>query len=284
MNISEITRRDIIDFLLLREIPFFGRLDLVTFLKRIWNLKSMDSTDSRYSNAEGDIWQHMINNDDWNFEYLLCTYLELLTCEEKIFLSFLQQTLHPLVITDKRIIAESVKVYNSKLAPDGYRFEIGSYVSDRPIYNAKRIEAKNFSPNERIYEVVLSFAGENRNYVERVAEFLKSHEVNLFYDVFEEVTLWGKDLAEHLEKVYGGNARYCVMFISKFFAEKMWPTQERRIAFAKAIEEKEEYILPARFDQTKIPGLRSSIGYIDISNKEPEELGSLILSKLGRVQ
>jgi len=92
----------------------------------------------------------------------------------------------------------------------------------------------------------------------------------------------GKDLNEHLHKVYSGSARYCVMFISKHYAEKVWPTHERRSAFEKAIEAKEEYILPARFDDTEIPGLRKTVKYVDLRTKKPEELAKLIMQKLGR--
>ncbi len=52
------------------------------------------------------------------------------------------------------------------------------------------------------YDIVLSFAGEDRNYVEKVAEHLDQHGVVVFYDKYEEVTLWGKDLAEHFESIY----------------------------------------------------------------------------------
>jgi len=284
MNISEVTRRDILDYLLLREDPFFGRLDLISFLKRIWDLSSIPSTDSRYTTAEGDIWQHMINNNDWEYEYLLITYLDLLKCDDDIFISFLQQSIHPLVLKSKAILEESVKEFNGKLAFDGYRFEIDTYLSDRPVYIAKRINAYELAEINNAYEVVLSFAGEDRNYVEKVADFLKSHDVKLFYDKFEEVTLWGKDLTEHLDKVYRGNARYCIMFISKHYADKVWTNLERRSAFAKAIEEKDEYILPVRFDMTEIPGLRPTIGYIEISSISPSKLGELILKKLGRIQ
>jgi hypothetical protein len=134
------------------------------------------------------------------------------------------------------------------------------------------------------YEVVLSFAGEDRKYVDRVAEILRTNGVSLFYDDYEEATLWGKDLNEHLHKVYSGSARYCVMFISKHYAEKVWPTLERRSAFEKAVEAKDEYILPARFDDTEIPGLRKTVKYVDLRTKTPEELATLTLKKLGRPQ
>jgi hypothetical protein len=71
-RISEITRSDMVDALLLDESEMFhGRLDLISFLRRIWPLNSMPSTDTRFNNAEGDICQHMVNNCDWTSAELL---------------------------------------------------------------------------------------------------------------------------------------------------------------------------------------------------------------------
>jgi hypothetical protein len=66
-----------VDYLLFREEPFHGSLDMMSFLKRVWDLSQMLSTDSRFSNAEGDIWQHIVNNDDWSLSYLPNDYLAL---------------------------------------------------------------------------------------------------------------------------------------------------------------------------------------------------------------
>ena len=46
------------------------------------------------------------------------------------------------------------------------------------------------------YQVSLSFAGEQRSYVEQVAKHLKKLGVAVFYDGFETVNLWGKGGAE----------------------------------------------------------------------------------------
>jgi hypothetical protein len=74
------------------------------------------------------------------------------------------------------------------------------------------------------------------------------------------------------------------MFISKDYAEKVWTTHERRSAFAKAVAEKKEYVLPARFDDTVIPGLNSDVHYVSLQNKPPVQLAELILQKLGRLR
>ncbi|MBL8879210.1 MAG: TIR domain-containing protein [Phycisphaerales bacterium] len=131
------------------------------------------------------------------------------------------------------------------------------------------------------YEVVLSFAGENRPYVSSVAAHLRSKAVDVFYDADEEATLWGKNLVDHLDAVYQ-NARFCVMFISKFYAEKMWTNHERKSALARAVSQRSEYILPVRFDDTPIPGLPHTVGLVYAARVSEARLAELVLAKLGR--
>jgi len=52
------------------------------------------------------------------------------------------------------------------------------------------------------YDIALSFAGEDRSYVRAVTESLQSQNVKVFYDEYEKVDMWGKDLYEHLHDVY----------------------------------------------------------------------------------
>lgn len=130
------------------------------------------------------------------------------------------------------------------------------------------------------YDVALSFAGENREYVEDVAEHLRAAGVRIFYDRYKEVELWGKDLYAHLDEIYRRRARYCVMFISEAYARKAWTNHERESVQARAFQDNEEYILPARFDDTEIPGVRPTTGYVDLRAKSPAELAGLIVGKL----
>jgi len=50
------------------------------------------------------------------------------------------------------------------------------------------------SKNDFEYDVCLSFAGEQRDYIEKVAQDLTSRGVRVFFDDYERVKLWGKDL------------------------------------------------------------------------------------------
>lgn len=131
------------------------------------------------------------------------------------------------------------------------------------------------------YDVALSFAGEDREYVDRLATILRENDVKVFYDKFEEVDLWGKDLGIHFDYVYRQQSKYFIPFISEHYEKKIWTNYEVRNAISRAIENKEEYILPVRFDSTELPGIRSSIGYLDLRNMQPEELASKVLKKIG---
>lgn len=135
---------------------------------------------------------------------------------------------------------------------------------------------------EETFDVCLSFAGEQRDYVERIAVALKDAGLKVFYDQDEDVaaSLWGRDLGEALDYVYRQGSRFCVMFISADYAAKAWTNHERRSALARAIEH-DEYVLPARFDDTELPGLRPTVGYLDLREIAPATLVEFVLRKFG---
>jgi len=134
--------------------------------------------------------------------------------------------------------------------------------------------------NEQQFQIALSFSGEDRAYVARVASALESAGVLVFYDAFEEANLWGKNLYDYLTDLYSTKALQTVMFISQHYAKKMWPTLERQSMQARALRDREEYILPVRFDDTEVPGLLPTIGYLSVENRTPESLAQAIIQKL----
>jgi hypothetical protein len=136
-------------------------------------------------------------------------------------------------------------------------------------------------PHEFEYDVCLSFAREDRTYVRQVAKILRERGVRVFFDEYLKAELWGKDLYTHLDDVYQNAALYCVLFISRHYARRVWTNHERASAQARALTEHAEYILPARFDSTRVAGLRPTVGYVDLSNTSCEELADLISKKLG---
>ena len=131
------------------------------------------------------------------------------------------------------------------------------------------------------YDVGLSFAGEQRDYVRRVAEDLQYRGLRVFYDENEEDHLWGKNLLDYLSELYLKRCRYCIIFASAEYAAKMWPNLERQSAQARDITAAGEYILPVRFDDTEIPGLLPTVYYQDARKKSPEKIAGLFAQRIG---
>ncbi|MBA4047046.1 MAG: hypothetical protein C0476_00735 [Sphingomonas sp.] len=134
---------------------------------------------------------------------------------------------------------------------------------------------------ERRFQVALSFAGEQREYVREVAKFLSAKHIAVFYDEFETNTLWGKDGAEHFHHVYSQDTQYVVMFISEEYVAKAWTRHERRAAISRQMKDAGEYILPVRFDNSDVPGLSDALQYLHADSYTPAALASEIAKKVG---
>ena len=136
---------------------------------------------------------------------------------------------------------------------------------------------------EPIYDVAFSFAGEDRQVARDLATRLLAKNYRVFYDEFYQADLWGADLAERLEAVYGEQSRYCVIVVSENYAAKIWTRHEFRSAMAAALfgGDRDAYILPLRLDMAKLPGLRATIGYLDLANFDLEDVAKLLMQKLG---
>jgi hypothetical protein len=141
-------------------------------------------------------------------------------------------------------------------------------------------EVNSVEKTEYKYDVAFSFAGEDRQYVDRVANILKKESVKVFYDFFETIELWGKDLSVQLNYVYKKASRYFIPFISKHYKEKIWTKYELRSALQRVMTQSEGYLLPVRFDDTEIEGINANIAYIDLRNHDEESFADIILAKL----
>jgi len=139
------------------------------------------------------------------------------------------------------------------------------------------------SPGGRMrwrWDVALSFAGAQRDYVKQVAQALQARGLRCFFDADEEIGLWGRYLAEELPTIYGEQAAAVVVFVSVEYATRDWTRLERRAALARAVRERREYVLPARFDDTALPGLVPDIVAVDLRGRTPDQFADLIAAKL----
>jgi hypothetical protein len=132
----------------------------------------------------------------------------------------------------------------------------------------------------RRWDVALSFAGEQRDYVGQVARALKARGVRCFYDADEQVRLWGTHLAEELPRIYARQAAAVVVFVSADYAAGDWTRLERRAALARAVIQAGVYVLPARFDDSELPGLLPDVVAVDLRRYTPGQFADLVAAKL----
>jgi hypothetical protein len=147
---------------------------------------------------------------------------------------------------------------------------------------AKTEAVPSSRPQEVQYDLAISFASEDRPIVQSYAEAIKAQGLNIFYADFEEVDLWGTNLYDTFDTIYRLKAHYCVIFLSRHYAIKVWTNHERRSAQARALMENREYILPVKLDDTEIPGIIPTICYLDYEKTGHEGLVKATLEKISR--
>ena len=142
-DITEVTRRAIIDHLIASKVNWSGRLNEDEFLSRIMDLNSMKSTDSRFTNAAGDIHQHRVRNYDWDDDWVFYdSRTNILWAKDQIFLMFLCETIHPVVRNDPDEVEELLNIYNLYLKQDGWMILEEKKISGRPVFTAQKIDQK----------------------------------------------------------------------------------------------------------------------------------------------
>lgn len=146
-KITGVTRRDIFDLFkkgitednwLTRETiyyPYYGRFEVVDFLKRLYNLADWESQDSRVDNAEEEITMHTYNGDypdDWIFED---ERFQLFDGEDNILLNFICEVFHPEVRDENGAWERYLEKINTLLNEDGYEIVATSKLSGRDVFS-----------------------------------------------------------------------------------------------------------------------------------------------------
>ncbi|MEH3107749.1 MAG: abortive infection family protein [Sphingomonas fennica] len=133
------TRRNIIDGLRIDQVAWCGKLDDVDFLARLYSLDALPSYDSRYKDAAGDIYQHRVNNFDWDDDWVYDdARFGLASGPDEVFLRFLCETVHPVVRPDKDEAIRLVAQYNDQLRQDGWELVEEERIAGRPRFVPRR--------------------------------------------------------------------------------------------------------------------------------------------------
>lgn len=105
------------------------------FLSRLYNLSALPSEDSRFKDAAGDIWQHRVNNFDWDADWVFYdSRFNLINGDDETFLAFLCETIHPVVRPDPTEAERICQLYNQYLQNDGFQIVEKTRLSGKPVF------------------------------------------------------------------------------------------------------------------------------------------------------
>ena len=139
-QITEVTRRNISDSLVMNGINWAGRFEEQQFLARIFDLSKLPSTDGRYSTAAEDIWKHRVMNSDWADDWVFYdSRFNLIGAPDEEFLRFLCEMLHPAVQSDAEKVQKILELLNEHLGKDGWKLQEQMQISGRAVFAAARV-------------------------------------------------------------------------------------------------------------------------------------------------
>ena len=147
MAIRELARQFIIEDLITIGCVS-GQMSVSEFVWKVYpKINEMPTIDHRFGmkTAIDDIYFHMDNNNDWEYERLFFNYLDLLNIAEQDFIFFLEQYVHPSIRrfdidkeTYERLPFENkrcVEVINKYLSGEGYILQPTDEIAGLPIYS-----------------------------------------------------------------------------------------------------------------------------------------------------
>ena len=145
-GISRSTRQKILDGLMIEKVNWSGTLGDVDFLGRLYDLTALPSDDSRFPDAAGDIWQHRINNEDWDDDWVYSDKrFKLLDGSSDAFLQFLCQTVNPVVRPDRNEALKLVSHFNDQLRREDWLLVEEEKIAGRPKFVASRVNVTDRS-------------------------------------------------------------------------------------------------------------------------------------------
>ena len=124
----------------------WGQADEVGMLDRIWNLHLLASEDPRFEDAYEDAVQHLINNSDWDDEYVFISRFGLLKASDEVFFKFLNEVVSTKVRRSKDEILHYVEAINLMLEDEHLCYILVGEDNGLPIYEICKQTATEVRP------------------------------------------------------------------------------------------------------------------------------------------
>jgi hypothetical protein len=114
------------------------------------------------------------------------------------------------------------------------------------------------------FDVLLSFAGPEREYAQAIFDIATANGLHVFFDEAYQHEMWGQNLVEYLDHTYLERGMYVLILISAAYKERAYTRVERRAAFDRMIESAGAYVLPVRVDDMWLEGLPKATAHLDL--------------------
>jgi hypothetical protein len=283
-GVSEVTRRNILDYLRVTATPMAGRLHEVEFLSRLYALDRLPSTDHRFKNAAEDIWQHRINNQDWGDYWVFSdNRFDLMHCSTEEFLRFLCELLHP-VVRDADAVPPLIHAFNESLRADGFKLVETRRISGRPVYTCQQSTAGNaVLPSQQrengdaasasppvAPDVFVSYSHKDSAWVRgTLVPRLRGWGLNVSID--HETFRPGRSLVSEIQ--FGiGAARHVLFVVTGAFSRSEWTRRELQEALGQDPALLRSKCIPLVLESSPVPDELRHVVWCDLSADREDEL------------
>ena len=127
-----------------------------------------------------------------------------------------------------------------------------------PIWTEIEI-SRNNQPEAYKYDVALSYASQDREYVEIVAKILQDANLRVFFDKLDQEDIKEANFYTLLEQVYGSWSRYIIVFYSWYYIDKHWPVFELHSSIKDALVGQRDKIIFLNLDNRPISPVNGMI-------------------------
>lgn len=138
------------------------------------------------------------------------------------------------------------------------------------------------TPPGKRFRIAFSFAGEKRDFVEKVADILAQRfgQEAILYDKYHEAEFARHDLGIYLPKLYGKQSDLIVPVLCPNYDAKRWTGWEWLHIYGLLTKADGHRVMPSRFEYAEADGLSPAAGFIELDTKTPEQFAHLILERL----
>lgn len=133
--------------------------------------------------------------------------------------------------------------------------------------------------NGYTYDLAISYASEQFEYVREFADAMIDRGYDVFLDRYETVRLLSTFLHEELYSIFRNESRHVILFISDEYSTKPHALWEAKITIARSIFYPGCFTV-ARFSNAQVPCIDESYLYLDTEKFTAMELAELMSKKL----